>query len=172
MDVAKEVNSIAEVALTMTEVRDVMKNDCNLRYRKVWKVPIQANTERCLVLRQQYALALMPLLQIRKKVINFDESWLQDLECSSRLWVSTKLPATVTEKSVSTRIALLLALDTSGDMYFALTYANTDSSIMKLFFIRFCDLLDAKDPLWRDNAVLLLDNARYHTSDETLAVLK
>ena len=57
-------------------------------------------------------------------------------------------------------------------MHFALTHANTDSAIMKLFFIRFCDLLDAKDPLWRDNAVLLLDNARYHISEEILAVLQ
>ena len=62
--------------------------------------------------------------------------------------MSTKQPATVTEKTISTRIALLLALDTDGDVYFALTHANTDSSIMKLFFIHLCDLLDKKDPLW------------------------
>ena len=47
----------------VTLVRRVLKRDLGLRYRLVRKVPIQANSERCLVLRQQYALKMIELMQ-------------------------------------------------------------------------------------------------------------
>ncbi len=82
------------------------------------------------------------------------------------------MPATMTEKTMSKRLAILAALDTDGNVYFSLTHANTDSSIVKLFFVHFCALLDNQNPSWRDDSVLLLDNAKYHTSAETLQVFK
>ena len=44
-------------------VREVMRKDMRLGYRQAKTVPIQANSERCLVLRQQYALLMLPLLE-------------------------------------------------------------------------------------------------------------
>ena len=39
-------------------------------------VPVQCNQERCLVLRQQYALRMLALLEQGRRIINVDESWL------------------------------------------------------------------------------------------------
>ena len=57
-------------------VRQVMRKDLHLGYRKAKTVAIQANSERCLVLRQQYSLRMIPLLASGKRIINVDESWL------------------------------------------------------------------------------------------------
>ena len=53
-----------------------MRKDMRLGYRLAKTVPIQANIERCLVLRQQYALRMLPLLESGRRVINVDEAWL------------------------------------------------------------------------------------------------
>ena len=45
-------------------------------YRKAATVPVQANSERCLILRQQYAIKMLPLLESGRRIINVDESWI------------------------------------------------------------------------------------------------
>ena len=57
-------------------VRDVMKKDLGMGYRRARTVTIQANSERCLVLRQQFALRFLPLMESGHRIINVDESWL------------------------------------------------------------------------------------------------
>ena len=46
------VNEHTDLDVKHHEVRSVLRNDLGLGYRIVRKVPIQANSERCLVLRQ------------------------------------------------------------------------------------------------------------------------
>ena len=57
-------------------VRQVMRKELNMGYRRATIVTVQGNSERCLVLRQQYALKMLPLLESGKRIINVDESWL------------------------------------------------------------------------------------------------
>ena len=57
-------------------VRQVFRKDMHLGYRVARTVPVQSNAERCLVLRQQYALKMLPLLKSDRRIINVDESWL------------------------------------------------------------------------------------------------
>jgi transposase len=41
-----------------------------------------------------------------------------------------------------------------------------------LFFDHFFKMLDLSQPDWRESSILLLDNASYHTSDETMQYLQ
>ena len=43
---------------------------------------------------------------------------------------------------------------------------------MIAFFSELCKVLDGEDPNWRDNTVILLDNASYHRSLEIRAAVK
>ena len=52
-----------EVDLSLAKVQQALRKDIGLGYRRVRKIPIQGNSERCLVLRQQYAVAMLPLLK-------------------------------------------------------------------------------------------------------------
>ena len=49
--------------MTKQTVRKVLREELHLRYRRTKKVPQQANSQRCKVLRQQYALTLLSLLE-------------------------------------------------------------------------------------------------------------
>jgi hypothetical protein len=56
------INAKYAVNLSKTFVKASMK-ELSLKYKAVNFVPIQANSERCLVLRQQYAVVMLGLLQ-------------------------------------------------------------------------------------------------------------
>lgn len=130
-------------------------------------MPLQANSERCLVLRQQYALKMLSLLTKGKRIINFDESWVSETNYSRRMWCPSKTAGSVTERTINPRLALLAALDTEGWVYFALTHANTDSEVILTFFGHLVRQLDSEKKDWRESTVILLDGAKYHTSEET-----
>ena len=86
-------------------VREVMRKEMRLGYRQVKTVPIQSNSERCLVLRQQYALRMLPLLesgcfskQPAHRIFNVDESWLNGTRFLRRMWAPSDAAVTVTDK--------------------------------------------------------------------------
>ena len=57
-----------------------MREELGLRYRRIKSIPYQANLQRCLVLRQRYALTMIDLLCQGKIVLNIDETHLIDTD--------------------------------------------------------------------------------------------
>ena len=108
---------------------------------------------------------MIDLLDRNKRIINIDESWISETEYSRRMWCPNKTPCTVTEYSVNARLALIAALDTEGRIYFAVTHANTDSDVILSFLRRLDIMLSVEIPEWKENSIVLLDGAKYHTSD-------
>ena len=117
-------------------VRMVMRKELHMGYRLAKTVPVQSNSERCLVLRQQYALTILPMLEKRRRVINVDESWLNNTRFLRRLWAPSNAACTLTDKQVTPRISLIAAIDTTGKIWCALTQTNTDSDVMTCFLRR------------------------------------
>ena len=110
---------------------------------------------------------MLKLLEDGRRVINIDESWLNETSFYRKLWYPKSQVCSVPTQTVSPRISLIAAIDTDGLVWFTLTQANTDSDVMLLFFSKLLEQLDKDTPLWRDNTIFLLDGARYHTSPET-----
>ena len=59
-----------------TEVREVMRK-MGMSYRKVVHIPLTANSDTNLVLRQQWALRYLELLQNDKVILSIDETWVR-----------------------------------------------------------------------------------------------
>ena len=142
-----------------------------MRFKRFKKVGIQSNSERCLVLRQQYSLKMMSLFKEKRRIINVDETWLSETNFSRRKWCAVGSSNSIHKSEISPRIAMLTALDTEGRVYFCLCHANTNTQIMLIFLSRLCRLLDGESWGWRDNTVFLFDGASYHTSPETRKVM-
>ena len=134
-------------------------------YRMAKTVPIQSNLERSLVLRQQYSPRILPLLEAGKRIINVDESWLNQTRHLRRTWVPSGAPSTFREKQVAPRVSLILALDTDGRLWFSLTQVNTDADVMTLFLRHLARQLDRETPGWEQSSHILLDNAAWHASE-------
>ena len=67
---------------------------------------------------------------------------------------------------------MITGVDTQGNIYISLTQSNSNSEIMEMFFRFLIKELDRESRYWRNNSVILLDGAPYHTSNATLDALK
>ena len=100
-----------------------------------------------------------------KCIINIDESWQNKTNFTRKMWELLNITASLTSQIVAPRLALIAALDTDGQVYFALTQSTTDSDVLMLFMRYLIRHLDSDSLSWRSNTIVLLDGARYHTSD-------
>ena len=91
---------------------------------------------------------MLPLLEGPKRIINVDESWLNQTRFLRRIWAPTDAAGTFTDKQVTPRISLIAALDTDGNLWYALTQANTDSDVMTTFLRYLARQLDRERPGW------------------------
>ena len=78
----------------------------------------------------------------------------------------------VPTKKAMMRISMVLAFDNHGNVYYSLSDRNTNSETFSLFMKYLAKSLDQDGPGWRDSTIILLDNASYHKSTETLGVLE
>jgi len=170
--VVRAVKEQEDIVVTTEQVKKVVKDDMGLAYRVIKKIPVQANHKRCLVLRQQYAQTLLPLLQNGTRILNIDESWIQQTNFTRMCWTTTGTTATMPAKPISYRIAMIAALDTDGCLYYSLTQANTDQNVMMIYLQHLVEQLDLERSGWRDDTVLLLDGARYHTGSKVREYLR
>ena len=112
--VAQLVESKKDIEVSVEEVRSIMKEELGMRYRIAKTLPKQANSTRCLVLRQQYAMQMLSLLQNGTRIINIDESWLSETNFTRMMWSRANKPATVPTSPITHRLALIDDLDTKG----------------------------------------------------------
>jgi hypothetical protein len=61
---------------------------------------------------------------------------------------------------------MIAALCSSGTTLLSIIQANSNNEVMAVFFTYLVRKLDSQDPNWRDNSVLLLDNASYHSNPD------
>ena len=104
-----------------------------MRYKRVKRIPFRGNSERCLVLRQQYAKFMLGLLSSGRRVINIDETWINQTDFRRMKWRQRGETNSLPCRQVNPRVSLLTAIDTSGRVYFAATQVNTNSDIFLLF---------------------------------------
>ena len=117
-------------------------------------------------MRQQYGVKMLELLRDGKRLINVDESWLNQTNFQRKVWAPKGRPASVNTKSVTPRISLIAALDTDGNAFYCLTQVNTDQKVLMLFLAYLIQRLDLETPGWRAVTWLLLDGAKYHVGEE------
>ena len=133
---------------------------------------MNTNSERNLVLRQQFALKLIHLLTSGKRLINFDQIWLGFSDFRTMKWQPYLSTNSLPKLSMQPRITMFAALDTDGEVYFSLIQSNSYNRVMEIFLRQLVLKLDKENANWRENTVLIHDNAPYAVSESTLELLK
>jgi len=139
-----------------------------MRYRKIKLVPFQGNSDRCLILRQLYARSMLGLLGSGKRILNVDETWLNRNDYRRMKWRPRGETNSLGERSIAPRISVLVAMDQFGEVYMALSQANTDHETFLLFVSKLSAKLSQEDKNWKQQTVLLLDGAKYHVDEEVV----
>ena len=123
-----------------------MRDDLQMRYKKMHAVAIHSNSARTLVLRQQFALEFLSQWQKDKIFINVDETWLGMTDFRRRKWRPQDNPNSVVKAQVIPRISMILGVDTAGQVYLSLLQTNSNASTMKIFFHALVKKLEAERP--------------------------
>jgi hypothetical protein len=153
------------------EVRKTML-EMGLRYKKVNQIAMTANSERSLVLRQQFAIKLLKQNPQNKVLLNLDETWLGMSDWRRRKWQAPGSNNSVAAFQLTPRVSMLTAVDTLGNVYMALAQSNSNQQMMSLFWKGLCMKLDRERPGWRSNTLWTLDGAAYHSGEESLNTLR
>ena len=83
-------------------------------------------------------------------------------------WQYKGVKNNLAKKHWNPRISLIVAVDSKGEVFCSLTQANMNSQVIGLFFKHLSIKLDVLRPNWRKTHVILVDNAPYHSSKQTL----
>ena len=119
-DVRRDFEATTGVSLKVHRVRWVMRHLLDLSYTKIVQLPVHGNSERCLVQRQQCAIIFLKHIQVKKRIINIDESWLDSGDYRRMSWQRKGTSNGIPVKKVYPRITLMVALDTEGKIYASL----------------------------------------------------
>ena len=133
-----------------------MKFQLGLKYKQLKYGAPEANTQRCLVLRQQFAIKLLSLMHEGKRIYNIDESWVDRLNYTRGHWHQKFYPKKG-QKAVSPRVSLIACIGSDGSAYYCLTQVNTDDKVFCLYLTKLVERLTMEDPNWRDDSVFLLE---------------
>ena len=114
-------------------IAKVLREDFQMRYQKVKKIPFAGNSERSLSLRFVCAQKLLEHLSAGKRLLNVDESWISETDLRRRKWRRRGDPNSIPTKELGLRVSLLVAIDASGRSYSSISHANTDAETFRLF---------------------------------------
>ena len=130
-----------DLIVTSTLVRKVFRQELGLRYKKIKPLPYQGNSEKNLVLRQQFAMKMMELLAEGKRIIKVDAPWSSSTSYQRRKWCRKDSTNSVINKQIQPRISMIAGMDTHGDTYACYTTVNTNTSVMKLYLSHLAEQL-------------------------------
>jgi len=160
--VASRVMKDTALIVSNNEVRNVMKRDLDMSYQKMKRSALHANSEYNLVLRQRYAIKMFTLTQKKTVFLNIDETWLDASDYTRHGWQQRSSSCSVPLLQVRPRISMITGLDSLGNIYLSLTQSNSNQKVMEVFFRQLVLKLNKDRIDWRDNTVIVLDNASYH----------
>ena len=115
---------------------------------------------------------MLKILSTDTRVINIDQTWINNAQFLRRRWRERGQVNTIPEKKITPRVAMMLAIGTGGELYCSLTQVNTNSKVFCLFMSTLASRLSKEDKEWRNNTVILFDGAKYQTCKESQEHLK
>ena len=115
----------------------------NMRYRRIQKVPLHLNSEKNMILRQQWAIKYLELID-SKTFLNVDESWLSESNFLRRKWRMPGDNNSVPTQFITPRISIIVGADSNANLYVTLSQANNNSSSMEAFFHHLAAKLDSE----------------------------
>ena len=102
--------------LNLPLIRKILKTDIDYSYRKAKKVEPRTNTENSLVHRQKYAQTMLELLTKGKRIINVDESFIDQSNYTRRSWGHKQHRGSVKSTNMKESLKIFAALDTDGNV--------------------------------------------------------
>ena len=97
-----------------------------MRYKKIIHVPIGANKDRNLILRQRWVIACLERESKSRIYINIDETWLGMSDFRRMKWKAPDTTNSVAAFQMAPRVTMMLAVDSLGNVWVSLSQSNSN----------------------------------------------
>ena len=108
------------------------------------------------------------ICSIGRQIIDVDESTLKFTDHRKRGWVKAGDNNQSTSNTRLASVNIIAALSNKGQLFFTTNRGKTNSVTFNFFLSKLCSHLDGGNQYWRRTTIILLDNATYHRSNETM----
>ena len=108
-------------------------------------------------------------------IINIDESVINKTDERQRGWCEPGRANMVTTMQRLRSLSIIAAVSSDGRFMFTVNSGKNNGSTFLLFLVKLSNYLDSTTPNWRQNSIIMIDNAPYHRSKlvmEKLQILK
>ena len=122
-----------DMELKRNYLAQILKENVGMRYKKIKPITVNTNSEKNLVLRQQFAQNLIKLLQSGKRVLNVDQTWIGATDFRRMKWMPKDSRNSIPMVSVVPRITMFAGLDTEGELYLSLLQSNSNNKVMEIY---------------------------------------
>ena len=160
------------VKVPLPRIQKVMSQDLDMSYTKIKSISLRGNSVNNLILRQRFAIKMLSLTQKKTIFLNIDETWLDTSDYRRMKWRPKYSTNSMPIVQLAPRISMIVAMDTLGSVYLTLTQANTTTSVIEIYLRQLTLKLDKDRPHWRQDTIMVWDNASYHCNDTTMQVLE
>lgn len=120
----------------------VLKNRLGFTYRRLKRIEFHANSKNHIIARQKFAMQMIEFLKQGKRIINVDETWINQKDFRRRCWRKRGVSNSIGVRAVSPRVTLMVALDTDGKVFYCLIQMDTDTDTKRLMLYELCNTLD------------------------------
>ena len=169
-EVLEYIHNKAGIELKPHQVRKLMKDSCNMSFKRVWSRPFSMNWVKINQARINYSATLATKLDFHTVLCNIDECWINRNTRSNYSWgLRSK---TIEWKNITLvgRISWIMAIFSNG-AWMALTTQNSiDSILFFQFLIVLCNWVEKSD-MFPEKEVLMIwttDLLTDHTESRNL----
>lgn len=97
-----------------------------------------------------------------KRIINIDESVIRYTDHRKRGWYMKHRHNMVTRNRRLNGVNIIAAISNKGEFYYTVNQGKTNCLTFTLYLSKLVDHLELVDRKWRDNTIIMIDNAQYH----------
>ena len=107
-----------------------------------------------------------------KRIINIDESNVEETDARKRGWYFPRKKNQQTRNSRINAVNIIAGVSNLGDFMYTVNSGKTETDTFFLFLMKVMRQLSVENINWRDETIIMLDNAAYHRSQINLERFK
>ena len=163
-ELRKAIKQEVQLNLSKWMVNSYLKYKLGLSYRKVKPISATHNKLQAKLQRQMAAAYYIEYMVQGKTIINIDESVLNQTDERQRGWCKPGQSNMVTTMQRLRSLSIIAAISSEGSFMFTINSGKNNSNTFMLFLIKLSNYLDSINGKWRQNTIVMVDNAPYHRS--------